>query len=429
MFLTKRVFFLIFYFIFLWKLTGDTVILKNGRIIEGKIFNQTREKVFIRLNNGKEEIIDKNQIAKITFESLKQKRLEEERKRQEELRKIEEQKRLEEERKRQEELRKIEERKRLEAIKQRKENYKFKFLNAGIFVSISSVSQVNYLLYDTHLNLYNYYFLSFFTINIPYIFTTKKKQQNMISKSLKTSLESKKLIFSLRFNDSDEIHHPVKYNLISDGLYLNTDHRSSPFRWTNINFTTSIGLPVDNLFLDLNIFNSRTRNIIYEQLQDRNSESLIFNSELDTFEKGTGIGISFEKKINRHIVSFRILPKTGESDQSSKSKVSIINLSNNLFLVSSYSVFSGKSRFQGGETSLGYLFLIDKNIYFNFWITSLKKNYKYKSFSFNGFTKPQNLLTNFPLLTPPLVILFPNLLNQEYREFRLSMGISKSWNL
>ena len=85
-----------FFIVSFSQLFADIVYLKNGKKIEGKIVNQSRTQIQIDVN-GKLELIDKQNINKIEFENLK------ERKKQEEL------KRQQEERKKQEELKRKQE--------------------------------------------------------------------------------------------------------------------------------------------------------------------------------------------------------------------------------------------------------------------------------------------------------------------------------
>lgn len=97
---------------------ADIIILKNGKQYEGKIINQTREKIQIQLEEGKNLNIDKNEIQRVIYSPTS----EEMRKREEELRRLEEMKkeerrRLEEIKKQEEEQRRLEEQKRLEKRK------------------------------------------------------------------------------------------------------------------------------------------------------------------------------------------------------------------------------------------------------------------------------------------------------------------------
>ncbi|MCX7809820.1 MAG: hypothetical protein N2247_02820 [Leptospiraceae bacterium] len=94
--LLKKIFFL-FFIVSFSQLFADIVYLKNGKKIEGKIVNQSRTQIQIEIN-GKLELIDKQNINKIEFENL------EERKKQEELKRQQE-----EERKKQEELKRKQE--------------------------------------------------------------------------------------------------------------------------------------------------------------------------------------------------------------------------------------------------------------------------------------------------------------------------------
>jgi sRNA-binding regulator protein Hfq len=94
--LSKKIFFL-FFIVSFSQLFADIVYLKNGKKIEGKIVNQSRTQIQIDVN-GKLELIDKQNINKIEFENL------EERKKQEELKRQQE-----EERKKQEELKRQQE--------------------------------------------------------------------------------------------------------------------------------------------------------------------------------------------------------------------------------------------------------------------------------------------------------------------------------
>jgi sRNA-binding regulator protein Hfq len=110
---------LLFFILFSNILLGDTVYLKDGQKIEGKITNQSQTKIEIEVN-GKKQIIEKIEINKIEFqdiEALKRKQ-EEERKKQEELKR-----KQEEERKKQEELKRKqeEEQKKQEELKRKQE--------------------------------------------------------------------------------------------------------------------------------------------------------------------------------------------------------------------------------------------------------------------------------------------------------------------
>ncbi len=106
------------FFVFVFPLLADIIILKNGKQYEGKIINQTREKIQIQLEEGKNLNIDKNEIQRVIYSPTS----EEMRKREEELRRLEEMKkeerrRLEEIKKQEEEQRRLEEQKRLEKRK------------------------------------------------------------------------------------------------------------------------------------------------------------------------------------------------------------------------------------------------------------------------------------------------------------------------
>ncbi|MFN3604814.1 MAG: LA_0442/LA_0875 N-terminal domain-containing protein, partial [Leptonema sp. (in: bacteria)] len=94
--------FIVAFLSFTFSLYADTIILNNGKKYEGKVINQTREKVQMRLENGKEILINKNEIQKILFGPTEEDRrkLEEEKKRLEEIKKKEEQQRKLEEEKR-----------------------------------------------------------------------------------------------------------------------------------------------------------------------------------------------------------------------------------------------------------------------------------------------------------------------------------------
>jgi flagellar biosynthesis GTPase FlhF len=122
--LSKKIFFL-FFIVSFSQLFADIVYLKNGKKIEGKIVNQSRTQIQIDIN-GKLELIDKQNINKIEFENLEERKKQEELKRQqeEERKKQEELKRQqEEERKKQEELKRQqeEERKKQEELKRQQE--------------------------------------------------------------------------------------------------------------------------------------------------------------------------------------------------------------------------------------------------------------------------------------------------------------------
>ena len=105
-------------YIFINNLQGDTLILRSGAAVRGKIVNQTRTQVKINTLDGIKEYV-KNDIRRITYDTYDpdvEKAKEEERKKQDEIKKQEELKRQEEERIRvlEEEKRLKEEQKRLE---------------------------------------------------------------------------------------------------------------------------------------------------------------------------------------------------------------------------------------------------------------------------------------------------------------------------
>ncbi len=115
--LLKKIFFL-FFIVSFSQLFADIVYLKNGKKIEGKIVNQSRTQIQIEIN-GKLELIDKQNINKIEFENL------EERKKQEELKRQQE-----EERKKQEELKRQQEE---ERKKISPDDIKFVYLRSLVF--------------------------------------------------------------------------------------------------------------------------------------------------------------------------------------------------------------------------------------------------------------------------------------------------------
>lgn len=51
-------------------LFSEIIILKNGKVIEGKIINQTREKIQVELPNKETVVINKKDIRRIQFESI-----------------------------------------------------------------------------------------------------------------------------------------------------------------------------------------------------------------------------------------------------------------------------------------------------------------------------------------------------------------------
>ncbi len=109
-------------------LRGEIIILKNGQKYEGKIINQTKERVQLQLKDGRVLILDKKEIQKIQYsaeeiqkQDEEQRRLEELKKREEEQRKLEELKKQEERRRKLEEIKKKEEQLRLEELKKQEE--------------------------------------------------------------------------------------------------------------------------------------------------------------------------------------------------------------------------------------------------------------------------------------------------------------------
>lgn len=97
-------------FLLSWNLFADTIYLKDGKVIEGKIINQTRTNIQIQLEDQKIITLNKERIERILFgptqnEIEEQKRQEElKRKQQEEQKRLEQQKREEEIKRKQEEI-------------------------------------------------------------------------------------------------------------------------------------------------------------------------------------------------------------------------------------------------------------------------------------------------------------------------------------
>jgi hypothetical protein len=77
-------------------LFADTVFLKNGKVIQGKIINQSQTKVEIQTEDGNRILLNKEEIRRIQFGPT-QNEIELEKRRQEEQKKIEEQRRKQEE--------------------------------------------------------------------------------------------------------------------------------------------------------------------------------------------------------------------------------------------------------------------------------------------------------------------------------------------
>ena len=73
-----------FFIVSFSQLFADIVYLKNGKKIEGKIVNQSRTQIQIDVN-GKLELIDKQNINKIEFENLEERKKQEELKRKQEI--------------------------------------------------------------------------------------------------------------------------------------------------------------------------------------------------------------------------------------------------------------------------------------------------------------------------------------------------------
>ncbi len=101
-------------------LFADTVFLKNGKVIQGKIINQSQTKVEIQTEDGNRILLNKEEIRRIQFGPT-QNEIELEKRRQEEQKKIEEQRRKQQE---EEIRRKQEEEKRLEEERRKQEERK-----------------------------------------------------------------------------------------------------------------------------------------------------------------------------------------------------------------------------------------------------------------------------------------------------------------
>jgi sRNA-binding regulator protein Hfq len=98
----------------------DTIFLKNGKVIKGKITNQSQTKVEIQTEDGNRILLNKEEIRRIQFGPT-QNEIELEKRRQEEQKQIEEQRRKQQE---EEIRRKQEEEKRLEEERRKQEERK-----------------------------------------------------------------------------------------------------------------------------------------------------------------------------------------------------------------------------------------------------------------------------------------------------------------
>jgi|GEM_PF-2841772 len=98
----------------------DTIFLKNGKVIKGKVTNQSQTKVEIQTEDGNRILLNKEEIRRIQFGPT-QNEIELEKRRQEEQKQIEEQRRKQQE---EEIRRKQEEEKRLEEERRRQEERK-----------------------------------------------------------------------------------------------------------------------------------------------------------------------------------------------------------------------------------------------------------------------------------------------------------------
>ena len=104
------------------RLFADTIILKDGRVLQGKIINQTQTRVEIQTEDGRRIVLNKEEIRRIQFGPTNKEI--EERKRQEELRKKQEEEKRLEELKRKEEERRLEELKKQEQRRKQQEQTK-----------------------------------------------------------------------------------------------------------------------------------------------------------------------------------------------------------------------------------------------------------------------------------------------------------------
>jgi len=122
----KIKFIVFIYFIFILSIYGERIYLKNGNIIDGEIVQQTMTTIQVRTYKGELKTINKDDIRRIDFKfdirkEEERRRQEEQRRLEEERRKQEEQRRLEEERRKQEEQRRLEEERRKQEEQRRLE--------------------------------------------------------------------------------------------------------------------------------------------------------------------------------------------------------------------------------------------------------------------------------------------------------------------
>lgn len=153
----NRNLFVIIYFVFVNFIYSDIITLKNGKVIEGKILNQTRTGVQIQLEDGKVIQIGKEEIQKIQFgltkrEIEEKKKIEEQRKKEEEKKRLEEQRRIEEEKRKEEEQKKLEEEKRKLEKQQNERTSQEPFSKKNEFRFGYGIGTVGLNFYLSHLN-------------------------------------------------------------------------------------------------------------------------------------------------------------------------------------------------------------------------------------------------------------------------------------
>jgi len=417
---------IIFFLFFTTNVLADTIYLKNGKVIEGKIINQTRTIVQIKTDENKIFEFNKEQIERIEYgptnkDLEEQKKQEEERKRKEELKRKqeeEERKRLEEIKRKQEELRKQEEElKRQEELRRQQEN-----ITLPKKTSLNQQLDV-YLLLGPNFQkpIIARYFRSLLSAFSKFSLIDQKSQEKSIntgkdklkdSYTINTGVVYRNPFLNLGFDfiSIDSTYYFFiffGYNSNSLNLYVNpTKHQFDPYK--QLQYKVFLEIDPFMIFLQPPLrFNTYKFYLHISSLDqyfeaNLNQTNLVFisnyggannlvnvfsNTKISINEKGILLGPSIQLNLEPYVMSARYALIKGNA--SLKYKNNHFVDANILFSNLSVSTIERNARLGGFEFALDLKRTIYSHLFFVGSIRSLEVDYRFNSINAKSFYNNQ----------------------------------------
>ncbi len=409
---------LIFLLFFTTSLLADTIYLKNGQTIEGKIINQTRTSIQIQTKDLQIIRIEKERIERVVFEPT-EKEIEEQ-----------EQKRLQEEKKLQEELkRKEEERKRLELqrrqeeIKRRQEELKQKQESLIEKTEKQDNFQINvYFLTGPNIQkpIIGRYQRSLLSAFSKFSLIDQKSQEKSIntgkdklkdSYTMNTGVVYRNPFLNLGFDffsiDSTYYFIFFGYNSNTLNLYVNpTKHQFDPYKQLQYKVFLEIDpfmiylqpplrfnaykfyLYISSLdqYYDANL--NQTNLVFISNYGGANNLANVFsNTKISINEKGILLGPSIQLNLEPYVMSARYALIKGNA--SLKYKNNHFVGANILFSKLSVSTIERNARLGGFEFALDLKRTIYNNLFFVSSLRSLEVDYRFNSINSKSFENYQ----------------------------------------